>query len=195
MFNEASQFLRQTAELVIVYPALLRFFMQLFRAPARNPLGTFVIAITDFAVKPLRKFIPGFGGLDLASFVWAWLAEIILLFVFFALAGANVFTGGPIALPALVFLAFIKLVKFSIYLLIFVVLVQAILSWVSPYHPMQPFFASLTRPFLAPIQRILPTLGGVDLSPLVLFIICQLLLILFISTLEAAAVRMIPIVG
>ena len=195
MFGQAGQFLLQTIEFVIVYPALLRFFMQIFRAPARNPLSNFVIAITDFAVKPLRKIIPGVNGMDLASFIWAWLAEIILLFLFFVLAGANVFMGGPLTLPAIVFLAFVKLVKFSIYLLIFAVLVQAILSWISPYHPLQPVFASLTRPFLSPIQRIIPTLGGVDLSPLVLFVICQLLLILPINTLEAIAVRLIPISG
>lgn len=195
MFGQAGQFLLQTIEFVIVYPALLRFFMQIFRTPARNPLSNFVIAITDFAVKPLRKFIPGVNGMDLASLIWAWLAEIILLFLFFALAGANVFMGGPLTLPAIVFLAFVKLVKFSIYLLIFAVLVQAILSWTSPYHPLQPVFTSLTRRFLSPIQRILPKLGGVDLSPLVLFVICQLLLIIPINTLEAIAVRLIPISG
>lgn len=195
MFSQAGVFLLQTVEFVIVYPALLRFFMQIFRAPARNPLSNFVIAITDFAVKPLRKVIPGLNGIDFASFIWAWLAEIILLFLFFALAGANVFIGGPLTLPAIVFLAFVKLIKFSLYLLIFAVLVQAILSWTSPYHPLQPVFNSLTKPFLLPIQRIIPTLGGVDLSPLVLFVICQLLLLIPISMLEAIAQRLIPLSG
>ena len=195
MFSQAGVFLLQTVEFVIVYPALLRFFMQIFRAPARNPLSNFIIAITDFAVKPLRKVIPGLNGIDFASFIWAWLAEIILLFLFFALAGANVFIGGPLTLPAIVFLAFVKLIKFSLYLLIFAVLVQAILSWTSPYHPLQPVFNSLTKPFLLPIQRIIPTLGGVDLSPLVLFVICQLLLLIPISMLEAIAQRLIPLSG
>lgn len=195
MFNQAGMFLLQTVEFVVVYPALLRFFLQLFRAPARNPLSAFVIAVTDFAVKPLRKFIPGLNGVDLASFIWAWLAEVLLLLLFFALAGGNLFTGSPLTLPAIVFLALVKLIRFSVYLLIFAVLVLAILSWVTPYHPLQPVFRSLTRPFLAPIQRILPTLGGVDLSPLVLFVICQLLLMIPISTLEATVMRMIPIAG
>lgn len=195
MFSQAGVFLLQTVEFVIVYPALLRFFMQIFRAPARNPLSNFIIAITDFAVKPLRKVIPGLNGIDFASFIWAWLAEIILLFLFFALAGANVFIGGPLTLPAIVFLAFVKLIKFSLYLLIFAVLVQAILSWTSPYHPLQPVFNSLTKPFLLPIQRIIPTLGGVDLSPLVLFVICQLLLLIPISMLEGIAQRLIPLSG
>lgn len=195
MFSQAGVFLLQTVEFVIVYPALLRFFMQIFRAPARNPLSNFIIAITDFAVKPLRKVIPGLNGIDFASFIWAWFAEIILLFLFFALAGANVFIGGPLTLPAIVFLAFVKLIKFSLYLLIFAVLVQAILSWTSPYHPLQPVFNSLTKPFLSPIQRIIPTLGGVDLSPLVLFVICQLLLLIPISMLEAIAQRLIPLSG
>ena len=195
MFSQAGQFLLQTVEFIIVYPALLRFYMQLFRSPARNPLSNFVVAVTDFAVKPLRRVIPGLRGLDLASFIWAWLAEILLLALFFAIAGANIFMGGPLALPAIVFLALVKLLRFSIYLLIFAVLVQAILSWISPYHPLMPVFNSLTAPFLRPIQRFLPNLGGVDFSPLVIFVVCQLLLMIPINTLEAVAVRMIPITG
>ncbi|MBA2690634.1 MAG: YggT family protein [Burkholderiales bacterium] len=195
MFSQAGQFLLQTIEFVIVYPALMRFYMQLFRAPIRNPFSNFIIAVTDFAVKPLRRFIPGMHGLDMASLIWAWLAEVLILVLFFALAGANVFLGGPLALPAIVFLAFVKLLRFSIYLLIFAVLVQAILSWVSPYHPLMPVFNSLTRPVLRPLQRFLPTPGGVDFSPLVIFVICQLLLMIPISTLEAVAVRMVPVTG
>lgn len=195
MFNQAGQFLLQTVEFIIVYPALLRFYMQLFHAPARNPLATVVFAVTDFAVKPLRKVIPGLQGLDLASFIWAWVAEIILLVLFFAVAGANIFMGGPLALPAVLFLALVKLLRFSVYLLIFVVLVQAILSWVAPYHPLMAVFNSLSRPFLRPVQRFLPTLGGVDFSPLVVFVVCQLLLMIPIPILETAAVRMIPAAG
>jgi YggT family protein len=191
MFSQAAHFLLETVEFVIVYPALLRFFLQLMRAPARNPISNFVMAITDFAVKPLRKFIPGMTGLDMASLLWAWLAEMMLLLLFFSVAGANILMGGPFVLPTIMFLAFVRLIKFSLQLLIFAVIVQAILSWVSPYNPVRPVFDALTWPFLKPVRRILPTLGGVDLSPLVIFVICQLLLMIPIGTLEAAAMQMI----
>ena len=195
MFSQAASFLLQTVEFVIVYPALLRFYLQLLRAPARNPISTFIIAITDFAVKPLRKFIPGISGMDFASLIWAWVAEILLLMLFFGLMGANVIMGGPFALPGIVFLAFVKLIRFSFYLLLFVIIVQAVLSWVSPYHPVRPVFDALTRPFLRPIQRVLPTVGGVDLSPFVLLVIVQLMLMIPIQALEAAAIRTIPFGG
>jgi len=188
--RQAFEFLLATVEFVLVYPALLRFYLQAFRAPARNPLSQFVIAVTDFAVRPLRKLIPGLQGLDLASLAWAWLAELLALLAFYALAGAVVI-GNHVTLPALVFLALIKLVKFSLHLLIFTVLVQAILSWVSPYHAIMPVLDSLNRPFLRPASRLLPRVGNVDLSPLVIFVICQLLLILPVQALEGAAVRLI----
>lgn len=193
--SQAGYFLLQVTEFVLVYPALFRFYLQLVRAPARNPLTTFVIAMTDFAVRPLRKFVPGFQGMDLASLLWALLAEIVLLILFFALAGNNIFTGGPVTVPALLFLALMRLVRFTLYLLIFVVFVQAIMSWFSPYHPMRSVFDSLTRPFLKPLQRVVPTVGGVDLTPLIVFVVCQLILILPVDTLETAALRMLATAG
>ncbi|MES2353329.1 MAG: YggT family protein [Pseudomonadota bacterium] len=191
MLSQAATFLLETVEFVIVYPALLRFYLQLMRAPARNPISNFVIAITDFAVKPLRKLVPGMNGIDVASLLWAWLAEILLLLLFLSLSGTNIFTAGATALPALMFLAFVRLLQFSVRLLLFVVIVQALISWLSPYHPMRPVFDALTRRFLRPVQRVLPTLGGVDLSPLVIFVVCQLLLMIPLSMLETTAMHML----
>jgi YggT family protein len=193
MFNQASTFLLQTIEFVLVYPALLRFYMQLFRAPPRNPLVPVVMALTDFAVRRLRRFVPGLSGLDLSSLFWAWIVEILILLAFFALTGANVLMGGPQVLPVILFLALVKLFGMSLYLLIFATLVQAILSWVSAYHPLMPVFDSLTRPFLRPVQRVLPRLGNVDFSPLVVFVICQLILMVPVRLLENMAMRMIPL--
>ena len=193
MFNQASTFLLQTIEFVLVYPALLRFYMQLFRAPPRNPLVPVVMALTDFAVRRLRRFVPGLSGLDLSSLFWAWIVEILILLAFFALTGANVLMGGPQVLPVILFLALVKLFGMSLYLLIFATLVQAILSWVSAYNPLMPVFDSLTRPFLRPVQRILPRIGNVDFSPLVVFVICQLILMVPVRLLESMAMRMIPL--
>jgi len=191
MFSQAVSFLLETVEFVIVYPALLRFYLQVMRAPARNPISNFVIAITDFAVKPLRKLVPGMNGMDVASLLWAWLAETLLLLLFLSVGGGKIFSAGAFVLPAIMFLAFVRLLQFSVRLLIFVVIVQALISWLSPYHPMRPVFDALTSRFLRPIQRVLPTLGGVDLSPLVLFVVCQLLLMIPLGILENTAMQML----
>jgi YggT family protein len=188
LLSQALIFLLETAFNLLVLAALLRFFMQVFRAPFRNPVAQFVVALTDFAVKPLRRVIPGLGGLDLASLVFAWLAELILLTLVFAIRYQTLPDGA--AVPVLISLSLIALLRLTVYLLIGVVLVQAILSWVSPYHPMMPLFSTLTQPFLAPIRRVIPLVGGVDLSPLVLLVVCQLILMLPIVWLELEAVRL-----
>jgi len=182
MMTGALAYLLETVFHLFVLAALLRFYMQVLRAPFRNPFAVFVVALTDFLVKPLRRVIPGFGGLDLASIVVAWLVEIFLL-VLLVLLKHKGFPDG-MSIPALLFLAFVVLIRLSIYLLIAAVLVQAILSWVSPYHPMMPLFDTLTKPFLRPVRKVLPLVGGVDLSPLVVLIVCQLVLMVPVFWLE-----------
>jgi YggT family protein len=85
----------------------------------------------------------------------------------------------------------VKLIKLSLYLLIGVVIVQAVLSWFSPYHPARPFFDVLSRPFLRPFQRVIPLIGGVDLSPLFLLIVVQVLLMLPVAMMEAESFLLI----
>ena len=89
--------------------------------------------------------------------------------------------------PAIALLALVKLLRLSIYLLMGVVIVQAVISWISPYHPIRPFFDALSRPFLRPFQRLIPLVGGVDLSPLVLLVILQVILIAPMVWLEIEA--------
>jgi YggT family protein len=191
MFNQALEFLLQAVVNLFVFAALLRFYMQLLRAPARNPLSEFIMALTDFAVKPLRRVIPGLYGLDLSSLFLAWGLEIVLLLFVLSLRGHEVWTGGPHVLPVVAFLALVNLLKYSLYGLIVFVFIQAVLSWVNPYSPISPVLDSLTRPFLRPVRRYLPLIGNVDLSPLVLFVICQLILMLPLSWLESVATKMI----
>lgn len=191
MLTQAIIFLLDTAFHLLVLAALMRFYLQLFRAPFRNPLAQMVVALTDFAVKPLRRVIPGLGGMDLASMALAWLAELVLLVLVFLVRYQSLPDGS--VLPALLFLSLIALVRLSLYILIGVLIVQAILSWFSPYHPLMPLFDTLTRPFLAPLRRVIPGLGGVDLSPLVLLVICQLILMLPVTWLELEAARLFPL--
>jgi YggT family protein len=177
VLSQILRFLLDTALGFFVFVLLARFYLQLLRAPFRNPLGQFVTALTNWLVLPVRRLIPGMFGLDLASFLLAWLTEALLLFLLHVLrAGGG---GGAPGLVLGVFfsLALLELARFSLYLLIGVILIQAVISWVNPYAPLAPLFNALTGPFLRPFQRLIPPIGNVDLSPLFALVAAQLLLI------------------
>ncbi len=162
---------------LVTYSLLLRFLMQLLRAPFRNPLGQAVIALTDWIVKPLRRVIPGAGGYDWASLLAAWLAQIAWLLALFAVFGAGfaLLSGGGLGYVAVA--ALLRLVEVALWILIVAVVAQAILSWVAPDGPLSGLLNALTFPFLRPIRRVLPPLGGtLDLSPLVVIVLAQIAL-------------------
>jgi len=171
---------------LVILAALVRFWMQVLRAPARNPIAQFSMAITDFAVKPLRRVIPGLFRLDLASFLVAWILELVLQVLLMLLFGVSPFDN-PGVFPVLVFLSFVLLLRLSIYVFMAAVIIQAVLSWVSAHHPVAPFLDALTRPFLRPVRRVIPPIGGMDISPLFVFIFFQLLLMLPVAFLEQEA--------
>lgn len=184
MITEALQFLLQTLGNLFVVAALLRFQMQLFRVPFKNPFAQFIVAVTDFAVKPLRRLIPGLFGLDLATLFLAFLVEFLVVLIGywlldfpFALAGSRIW-------PVFIGLALIRLTSLAVYLLIGMSLVRAVLSWVNPYSPLMPVVSDLTEPFMRPLRRIIPLVANVDLTPLALILICQLLLIAPIQATE-----------
>jgi YggT family protein len=190
MLVQALIYVLETLVSLFALAALLRFFAQAFRASFRNPIAEFTLALTDWAVKPLRRVVPSIGGLDTASFLVAWLTLIVLWGVILGLTGYATMHN-PLFWPVLAALALVKLIKLSLYLLMGVVFVQAALSWVSPYHPVRPFFDALCKPFLRPLQRVLPLIGGVDLSPLLLLIILQVLLMVPVQALEGETLRII----
>jgi YggT family protein len=177
MFAQIGQLLVDVAASFFVYLLLARFLLQWRRISFHNPLGAFIIATTDWLVRPLRRGVPSLAGLDLASLVGAWLLQAAALWALFALGGWR-FGGAPgVAAAVIAVVALIDLARFALYLLSFAVIVQAILSWVNPYAPIGPLFDALTRPFLGPIRRWLPPIAQVDLSPLVLLVVLQVLLI------------------
>jgi YggT family protein len=152
---------------------LLRFMMQAMRVSFSGQLGGFVVALTNWAVKPLRRVIPGLGGFDWASLLAALLLQLALSGVFLALSGRDLFTdGGAIALMAIWF-ALKALLRLAVYILIGALILQAVLSWVNPYSPLAAPAYQLTRPLLDPIRRIVPTISGIDLSPLVAILLLQ----------------------
>jgi len=183
--NQALKFLLDTVFGLLTYSFLLRFAMQWLRAPFRNPVGQAVTALTDWAVKPLRRVVPGFRGIDWSTLLLAWVAQFLWL-VALALVGGGAGWGGP-ALTALALLAGVELLKAMLWLLVIVVIAQAILSWTAPDGPLAAVLNALTFRFLAPIRRLVPPLGGsLDLSPLILIVVVQLVLMLPVAWLEGA---------
>jgi YggT family protein len=188
MLIDALRFLINIVFALIVYSALLRFIMQCLRAPFRNPLGQAVAALTDWAVKPLRKVLPGFRGLDWASLIFAWVAQLAWLLALATLGGTAI--SGPL-IGALAALAVIELLKAALWILIIAVFLQALLSWVAPDGPLAGVLNALTFRFLSPIRRAIPPLGGVlDLSPLIAIVLAQLVLMLPVAWLEQTVAQL-----
>ncbi|MCL2875867.1 MAG: YggT family protein [Betaproteobacteria bacterium] len=156
----------------ITLALLARVFMQLGRVSFRNPIGQFVIAITDWAVMPARRVIPGLFGLDMASLLLAWVAQILFVLIKISLSVLQVST--PFAIPLL---GLVELACMAIYLVMGIVIVSVVLSWVGSQAPAAYVFSELSRPFLAPFRRRIPPLGGIDLSPLVLLLLLQIVLL------------------
>jgi YggT family protein len=163
---------------LITYALLLRFFMQALRAPFRNPLGQATITLTDWVVKPLRRVIPGLRGYDWATLFAAWVFQALWLLAIFLVFSAGFDLASPRAVGYVALVALIKLLETAIWLLIAVVIVQAVLSWVAPDGPLSGLLNALTFPFLRPIRRLIPPLGGtLDLSPLIVIVLAQIALL------------------
>lgn len=191
MIAQTLLFLTQTLGNLFIIAALLRFWMQMFRVPFKNPFAQFIVAVTNFAVRPLRRLLPGFFGQDWASLMVAFIVEFAVVLVGywlmdfpFALAGSRIW-------PVLLGLAAIKLVSLAVYLLIGLTLVRAVLSWINPYSALMPVVTELTEPFMRPLRRVIPMVANVDLTPLVLILILQVLLILPIQATERALIALL----
>ena len=172
MLIQIGTFLIDNVVAFFVVLLLARFHFQWLRVGFRNPLGEFILATTSWIALPARRVIPGLAGLDLATLLAAWLLRGLGLWALTALVGAE-----PSAL-AIAAVALVDLARFSVYLLIFAVFLLAILTWVNPHAPVAPVFNAIARPFLRPVRRILPPVGGVDLSPLVLLLVLWVALFL-----------------
>lgn len=166
---------------------LLRFYLQWLRAPMRNPLGEFIMTLTDFLVLRARRFIPSVWGLDSSSLLLAFVVEAIYLAAVLWVQG---FLSAGFPLPGLLMWTVVKLLKLSIYLLMAALIVEALLSWVNPRTPIAGLLASVTRPFIMPLRRRIPPLGNIDLTTLVLLILCQLILIVPLGWLERVVMGM-----
>jgi YggT family protein len=191
MIGNAMVFLVQTALGLLALAFLLRFYLQLFRAPPRNPLANFLVAVTNWAVLPARRVVPGLWGADLSCLALAWATTLVELAVVLSLQGYAMGAAVGVSVIALALLAAVQVLKISLYILIVVVIAQALLSWINPHTPLAPILFALTRPFLRPFQKRVPLVGGVDLSPLFVLILCQLALMVPVAWLEASVARLL----
>jgi YggT family protein len=122
-------------------------------------------------VLPLRKILPG-GKIDWASIVAAFIASAVYVTLMVVLAGVD----PTLMAPTLLLVALLTVVKWALNLIIWMTILMALLSWLNPRSPAMPILYQLTAPFLNPLRRVVPQVGGVDLSPILLFVIVQVLL-------------------
>lgn len=173
-FTQALIFLVQVAFGFYILTLMLRFLFQLVRADFYNPFSQFVVALTNPLLKPLRRLIPGLLGIDWASVLLLYAFKMLELFIVGSLN--NLGTLSPLLLFAV---ASVDLVKLALYIFLFAIIIRVVLSWVSPYglrgNPAGAVLTSLTEPLLGPARRLIPTLSGIDLSPIVVLVIIQLL--------------------
>jgi len=181
---QALVYVIQTLGSLYLLIILLRFILQLVRADFYNPLSQFTVRATQPLLKPLRRIIPGFGGVDLAALVLAILVQLALMMVVVVLLGASI--GG--LFPALLIWALLGVASLFLKVFFFALIVSVILSWVAPqtHNPAAELVNQICEPLLAPFRRILPSLGGLDLSPIFAFIVINLLDRFVIGQLAAA---------
>ena len=154
---------------------LLRLLMQRQRISFHQPVGRFVFALSDWLVLPLRKVIPSWSAWDLSSLAGAWLIKLAQVSLLWLLSGG----AAPwILLPWFSLLSLAQLVVSGLSAL---VLVYAVMSWVSPQSPLNDLVAKLVEPVLRPFRRVVPLVGGIDLSPLALLLALQMVGIVLIG--------------
>jgi YggT family protein len=168
--GNAGVFLIQTLFGLYILAVMLRFLLQLTRADFYNPVSQFLVKATNPTLKPLRRIIPGLGGIDLAAVV----LMLVLQVVEWILVG--LVSGFALNAPSLLVLSIGELLSLLINVYFFAILIQVVLSWVNPgaYNPAVGLIHSLTEPLLGPARRMIPPMGGLDLSPLVVLIALQL---------------------
>lgn len=180
--NTAAIYVLQTLGSMYLLIVLLRFVLQLVRADFYNPLSQFAVRATQPLLKPLRRIIPSLFGLDMSSLVLAIIVQIVLMALTLLLAYHT--TGSP--LPLLIW-SIIGVTALFLKIFFFALIISVILSWVAPgsHNPGAELVNQICEPALAPFRRILPNMGGLDISPILAFMVLKLLDMLVINNLAA----------
>jgi YggT family protein len=185
-FTNALVYLVDTAFLLLIGAVLLRFLLQWARADFHNPICQLLVRGTNPCLRPLRRLIPGWGGLDLASLILAFALQCLNSAIILLLVGHLL---GPLGLPLY---ALAELLSKVYYIEIFSLIVVVVGSWIAPgsYSPILELFRDLVRPLLQPLAQRIPSLGGIDFSTFILFVFLQLGLMLIVLPLRGLAVSL-----
>lgn len=178
MSNQILVFLIDTLLGLFSLALLLRFYFQLLRVPYYNSVSQFLIAVTDFMVRPARRVIPGWAGMDMSTLVLAWLLESIIVTSVYVVQGYDFDANLIFSLGIMGLLGIVSIVKTTLYIILVMIIMQAVLSWVNPNSPLAPLLDSFTRPFLMIFRRRIAPIANVDLSPLFVLIVIQVLLMI-----------------
>jgi YggT family protein len=185
--REALIYLVNTLFELYLLAVLLRFLLQWVRADFNNPVSQFVVAVTNPLLRPLRRYIPGFRGIDFPSLLLMLMLKLTELFLV-----SWITVGRAPGLAGLMVLSLAGLLQSAIYVFMFAVFLQVLLSWVSPgaYNPATVIIYRLTEPLLRRARALLPTAGVLDFSPLIVLFGLQLCIILIIKPLTSAGHRL-----
>jgi YggT family protein len=178
--GNAVTFVVETLFGLYILVVMLRFLLQLVRADFYNPVSQFIVKATQPALRPLRRVVPGVAGMDLSSVVLMLGLQMVELWLILLMLGRDA------ALAGLFVLAVARLAQLLIYVIMFCIIALVILSWVQPqsYNPVLGLLNSLSAPVMRPARRLLPPMGGLDLSPIIVFIVLGVLLRLLVAPLE-----------
>ncbi|MDX9739780.1 MAG: YggT family protein [Gammaproteobacteria bacterium] len=177
--NAAAYFLDTVFTLYILM-IMLRFLLQWVRADFYNPVCQFLVKATNPPLRPLRRVIPGLWGIDLAS-ILLMVALQMLAFWLIQMTG-----GRTMAIPGLLTVSVSELIALALNVFLISILVQVVLSWINPsaYNPLVSLLYSLNEPVLRPVRRLLPNMGGIDFSPLVVLLLIQMTKMLVVAPLR-----------
>lgn len=181
--GNASSFLVETLFGIYILIVMLRLLLQWARADFYNPLSQFIVKATQPVLAPIRGTLPTVGGVDLACVLLLVVLQFAELWIITGILGHR----APAA--ALLVLSVAELIQLAIYVFLFSILIQVIMSWINPgsYNPMLSVLYSLNEPLLTPARRIVPPIGGLDLSPIVVMVALQLVAILLVGPLRQLA--------
>lgn len=173
------EFIINTLFGLYILVVMVRFLLQWVRADFYNPVSQFIVRVTTPALRPLRRVIPGWGGIDFAAVVLMLLLQLLSLALILLLRGQG------LPLFTLLFWSLAELVALVINIYIGAILIQAVISWINPgtYNPVVTLLHALTAPLLRPARRLLPPISGLDLSPLLVLIALQVLKMLAVPPL------------
>jgi YggT family protein len=167
--TQALYFLVKTLAQLYLLLLLLRFWLPWLRADFRNPIAQGILRFTSPLVVPLRRFLPAIGRLDTATILVAFIIQFVVVLVLLAIMRRSVPT------PVVAVVSLIELVILSLNLFFFATLIRIILSWVAPgnYNPITALLTTLSEPVLRPFRRIVPSVGGLDISPIFAILLLQ----------------------